>query len=896
MIPSLRHLTFGLLCIGNLVRSVEAQTGTEPIILGSYKAHPTRILARYSNVSMRPSVISALQAQKLVVSKRFSLLPGLVVLDSADSKVAIQVAQTIPRAAAEELTNHIEALKASGEFDFVEPDYVRTIETLPTDSAFTNGTLWGLSNAGQGGGKVDADIGAIGAWDLTTGSTNVIVAIVDTGIRYTHDDLRGNMWRNPGESGEGKESNGIDDDGDGYVDDVFGINAINGSGDPMDDNGHGTHVAGTIGATANDGFPHVGVSWNVRLMACKALNDKGGSSTYSAYVSDTVECINFAVTNGARIINASYGDSGFSQTESNAIRMAREHGVLFVAAAGNKSEDSDISPLYPAAHSLGNVLSIAAIDRFDELASFSNYGQASVHLGAPGVDIFSCWMNTDSAYRSESGTSMATPHVVGVAALVAAQYPGIDIAEWRARLIHTATPLTALNGRCVSGGRVNAYRALTATADGNLDLVLGASGGVPLVQGRTAFLQALVSDLLAVTNASVDAEVSDVGHLSLANDGAGNDRKADDELYVTPTFTVPAVTSLVVTCWAAAGKSAVTNTIEFPVVAPPPNDLFADRILITGVSNQVSGSNVYATKEQGEPVHSSPGEGGKSLWWRWVAPSDGSLVVTASGLGNNTALAVYTGSAVTNLTAVANQTEIVPQLSFPVVGGVEYQIAGDGQYGASGTITITLQFGAPPPNDLFVNRILITGVSNQVSGSNVYATEEPGEPNYWGFVAGKSVWWKWIAPSSGQLTVHASGLGSSTMLAVYTGLEVTSLVQVGQAAGTSPTLSALVSPETEYQVVVNGKFGAQGTISLSISFAPPPVFGFDSLAGIRLTNEAVQLRAWAASNLTLILQASTNLITWQNLTTNIIGTNGLLLEDANATNWDSRFYRLKLQP
>ncbi len=278
---------------------------------------------------------------------------------------------------AQRLLDRIAALKASGRFEYVEPDFIRALNAQPTDNTFSDGTLWGLRNTGQNGGVSGADIGAMAAWDITTGSTNVIVAVVDTGIRYTHQDLTANVWRNPGESAGGRETNGIDDDGDGYIDNVHGINAITGSGNPMDDNGHGSHVSGTIGEATNNGHPHVGVAWNVRLMACRFLDAGGGG-----YISDEIECLQFALAKGARVINASYGGYFYSQTEFEVIRDLRDHGVLFVAAAGNDAwNNASYLHHYPSSHDLPNIIAVAALDRTDHLACFSNFGQTTVDLG-----------------------------------------------------------------------------------------------------------------------------------------------------------------------------------------------------------------------------------------------------------------------------------------------------------------------------------------------------------------------------------------------------------------------------------------------------------------------------------------------------------------------------------
>ena len=260
------------------------------------------------------------------------------------------------------------------------------------------------------------------------------------------------MWVNADEIPD----NGKDDDKDGYIDNIYGVDVINDDGDPMDDNGHGTHCAGTIGAEANNGHPHVGVAWKVRLMACKFLS-AGGSGT----TSDAVKSINWAVANGANVLSNSWGGGGFSQALHDAISNARDHGVLFVAAAGNNGRNTDKSPFYPSGYELDNVISVGAIGQDGKLASFSNYGTKSVDLAAPGVSIYSTSSKSDTEYRKLSGTSMACPHVSGVAALMLAQNKKIAPVKLKDLLIQSVSPSVDLKDRLVSGGWINAYNALS---------------------------------------------------------------------------------------------------------------------------------------------------------------------------------------------------------------------------------------------------------------------------------------------------------------------------------------------------------------------------------------------------------------------------------------------------
>ncbi len=308
--------------------------------------------------------------------------------------------------------------------------------------------LWGLNNTGQDNGTAGADIQAPKAWSITTGSrTGPIIAVVDTGVDYNHPDLAANAWVNAGEI----PGNGIDDDGNGVVDDVHGFNAINDSGDPMDDNSHGSHCSGTIGGEGNNGQGVVGVNWQARIMGAKFLSGSGGGS-----VEDQIKALAYATANGARITSNSYGGGGFNQAEYDVLAASP---ALHICAAGNESSDNDGSnPSYPASYDLPNIISVAASDRNDQLARFSNYGATSVDIAAPGVDILST--TPGGNYRSFSGTSMATPHVAGVAGLIATAYPDATNEQIRSRLLGGADTLAQLSGKVAGAGRLNAANAL----------------------------------------------------------------------------------------------------------------------------------------------------------------------------------------------------------------------------------------------------------------------------------------------------------------------------------------------------------------------------------------------------------------------------------------------------
>jgi large repetitive protein len=273
---------------------------------------------------------------------------------------------------------------------------------MPNDPFFVR--LWGLHNTGQTvnwtAGTLDADIDAPEAWSVSTGSPDVVVAVIDSGVDATHPDLGQNMWVNDGEDCSGCRTNGIDDDGNGYVDDWRGWDFANGDNNPADDNGHGTHVAGTVAASGNNGLGVAGVTWSSRIMPLKFLGADGSGTT-----ADAISAILYARAKGVPILSNSWGGGDFSQALLDAIEQTDASGELFVAAAGNDFTNTDLEPFYPAGYDVPNVLVVGASDQFDRKAWFSNYGTRSVDLSAPGTNVYSTW--TGTTYRFADGTSMA---------------------------------------------------------------------------------------------------------------------------------------------------------------------------------------------------------------------------------------------------------------------------------------------------------------------------------------------------------------------------------------------------------------------------------------------------------------------------------------------------------
>lgn len=318
-----------------------------------------------------------------------------------------------------------------------EPNYAYAVHRTPDDLYFRSQYAHGLLNSTT-------------AWETTTGRDDLLALVVDTGIDYTHPDLIDNVWRNPGEIPQ----NGIDDDRNGVIDDVHGFNAIRNSGDPFDDNGHGTHVAGILGARGNNGVGIAGVTWNVKLVGLKFLGRNGMGS-----LTDAVRAIEYGTAlrrAGHKVVvsNNSWGSLSRSAALQSAIERAGEAGILFVAAAGNSRSDTAARPFYPASFPLPNVISVAAVDSRGNLSSFSNFGGQTVHVAAPGSGIVSTYPR--GRYVSMSGTSMAAPAVAGAAILVQAVCSGsLPPRVVKERILNTASPSRALWRLVVTAGIVD---------------------------------------------------------------------------------------------------------------------------------------------------------------------------------------------------------------------------------------------------------------------------------------------------------------------------------------------------------------------------------------------------------------------------------------------------------
>ena len=355
--------------------------------------------------------------------------------------------------------------------EFAEPDYYinsAPATFTPNDPNFN--LLWSMNNTGQTGGTAGVDISALEAWAVTTGNKDIVVGVLDSGIDWSHPDLVNNIWQNSGEDTDGDgllvqvngewvfdedDMNGIDDDGNGYVDDFVGWDFVNNDNNPEDLNSHGTHVAGTIAASGNNGVGVVGVSHEVQIMPLRFLNSDGVGA-----VSDAVRGLNYAMSKGVQLTNNSWGSTGLSESLRSAIEQAAEANQLFIASAGNNASNNDEIPNYPSSFDLDNIIAVAATNASDQLAAFSNYGATTVDIAAPGVAIFSTLPNGE--YGNAQGTSMAAPHVTGTAVLLWAENPTATYSKIKDAILSSVDPVSSLEGVVGAAGRLNTYNALLA--------------------------------------------------------------------------------------------------------------------------------------------------------------------------------------------------------------------------------------------------------------------------------------------------------------------------------------------------------------------------------------------------------------------------------------------------
>ena len=377
------------------------------------------------------------------IQDEIEAVPGLIAIDDPDNVEAAAL---------------VTQYQALPEVEYAEPNYEISLD--PTGSVTGQSHVndprleeqWALANDGRHGGKKGADISAMHAWATTKGSAEIVVAVLDSGVEYTHADLVNNIWTRPA------NLNPYQDRDLGTVDDVHGYNVVGNNGEPTDDNGHGTNCAGIIGAECGNNLGVCGVNWKIQIMPLKFLNAGGFGTVLGA-----VEAINYAIDRkhagvNIRVINLGWGLSQHSRALEDVIRKASEAGILFVAASGSSNTDNDVRPHYPASYNIGNVISVAATDRNDALAPFSNYGLKNIQIAAPGKDILTTALGNE--YEQGSGTSMAAAVVAGVAALTLSAHPNLSVDQLRSVLLESVDQMPGLRGKVSTQGRINAARAV----------------------------------------------------------------------------------------------------------------------------------------------------------------------------------------------------------------------------------------------------------------------------------------------------------------------------------------------------------------------------------------------------------------------------------------------------
>ncbi|MDP1660805.1 MAG: S8 family peptidase [Phycisphaerales bacterium] len=415
-------------------------------------ADPTSILIQFTPGTTQAQVLAALKTIGGRTIQTWGLVPNLHHVAIPTDRLTVEQAIAAIRA-----HGH-----AGGTIVFAEPDYLGHLGATPNDTFYS--LEWGMNNTGQtvastDTGTANADIDADLAWDVTTGNASFVVGMCDSGIKATHEDLAANRWTNTAEI----LGDRIDNDGNGLIDDSWGWDFWNNDNNPTDDNGHGTHTAGTVGAQGNNGKGVAGVCWTVKLAGLKIGSRQGSVSTSAA-----ISALNYCVGKQIRLSNHSWSGGAFTASLNTAITNARAAGHMLICAAGNGGRDgvgdnNDSVPQYPANYAQDNIISVAAIDNDNRLSTYSNYGATTVDIAAPGDNIASCSTgsgNTNNSYVYLSGTSMATPHVTGVCALVWGLNPTWTYSQVRAKVLTTGKPVPALTGRCATGSCINANNAV----------------------------------------------------------------------------------------------------------------------------------------------------------------------------------------------------------------------------------------------------------------------------------------------------------------------------------------------------------------------------------------------------------------------------------------------------
>ncbi len=701
---------------------------------------------------------------------------------------------------------------------YIEPNYIVHALQSPNDTRYSE--MWGLNNIGQSGGKIDADIDAPEAWNIATGSSNIIVGVIDTGVDYNHPDLRNNMWKNPGET----PGDGADNDGNGFIDDVNGWDFANDDNDPMDDVDHGTHVAGTIAAEGNNALGVVGVNWHAKIMPIKFLGVAGGT------LAAAIGAVNYATRMKVNLTNNSWGGGGFTQALKDAITAAGAANQVFVAAAGNSNFDNDQIPSYPSGYDNDNIIAVAASDNNDDRADFSQWGARTVDLAAPGVDILSTFPVSMGSYGTISGTSMASPHVAGVAALVLSQAPTMSQAELKNIILQSTDKIPAWSGLVLTGGRLNALNALGLVAGNRVSISVTDSQAAETLPGETVDSGAFKFSL---------GEPAKNNPVVVNYTMAGTAKNAIDYAPLNGTVSIPVgQTSATITIrpiddklvegvetirlnvlpggYAIGINTAVmtlldNDTLPVPTVSMSVIDGIAKENNIAQTPNSAM-VRIQRTGALTLPLNVAYGIGGTATNTTDYAKLSGVATIPADRAFIDIVInpiddIVYEGSE-TVVLALTNR--------------LTYKIDSAAKDGL-----ITLLDNDPQnanANDNFRNRVLMTGSNALVEGANTLATAETGEPNNAETSGGKSVWWSWKAPVSKKFQLTTEGSSFDTTLGVYNGGRVDALRLVAENDDEDFNHGIFTSKlqfnaivDRWYHFSVDGYSGDSGDIQLRLS-------------------------------------------------------------------------------
>lgn len=669
-----------------------------------------------TSAAARAAVIDAAGARIASTKGRFTIVPNLVrVVPDAGTSPAAVVAR----------------LNARSIVRYAEPDAIVRIDRTPNDPSFAS--LWGMENAGQsiGGipGAPDADIDATDAWDQGTGSAGTVVVILDTGIEATHPDLAANLFRNAAEC---TGSPGVDDDANGFTDDCYGWDAFANDATPEDPNGHGTHVAGTIGAVGDNGIGVAGVNWTVSLAPCRFLGPTGSGDS-----SDAIECLNWAASlmdRGFDVVatSNSWGGGAPSQAMSDAIAALGQRGALFVAAAGNDGTDNDQGPHFPSSYPSPYVVSVGSSDNRDAMSSFSNYGRSSVDLVAPGSRIFS---TVPGGYATYSGTSMATPHVAGALAWLASLEPTYGPLELRDRILAAVDPVSSVGSTTRTGGRLNLPHARACTSPLRRIAPIATGGlGQPMTVSAleipcgTPASSELVVEVTAPGMAATTTTLRDAG---TNGDATGNDRSFTGSFTPsvrgTHTFRFPwgaSITADVSLSWevasiphapVVAGGSIVPHSLadDATVAVTPPFPIMFGTQTFTQLHVSSNGlvsfdAPVASFSNLALPIDAAA-HVVAALWDDWNPSTGGSIVTrTLGGAPSRTFVVEYANVPRFGCASALMSLQIV----FTEGGGsvdVHYLNPGDGCGVASGSVsTVGVQGGGRSATMLGFNSATIT--------------------------------------------------------------------------------------------------------------------------------------------------------------------------------------------